>query len=64
LSRVISDSLAFLKSTIEICAEIIDFQIRKVRIAVNLSKNLQFLIAIFTISTKLIAQTAIFNQSP
>jgi len=64
LSREISDSLASLKTTIEICAEIIDFQIRKVRISVNLSKNLQFLIAIFTISTKLIAQTAIFNQSP
>jgi len=64
LSREISDSLAFLKSTIEICAEIIDLQIRKVRIAVNLSKNLQFLIAIPKNSTKLISQTAIFNQSP
>jgi len=64
LSREISDSLASLKTTIEICAEIIDFQIRKVRISVNLSKNLQFLIAISTIHTKLISQTAIFNQSP
>jgi len=49
---------------IEICAEKIDFQIRKVRPTVNLSKNLQFLIAISTIHTKLISQTAIFNQSP
>jgi hypothetical protein len=64
LSRVISDSLASLKSMIEICAEKIDFQIKKVRPTVNLSKNLQFLIAISTIHTKLISQTAIFNQSP
>jgi N-methylhydantoinase B/oxoprolinase/acetone carboxylase alpha subunit len=61
---VISDSLASLKSMIEVCAEKIDFQIRKARIAVNLSENLQFLIAISTNHTKLIAQTAIFNQSP
>jgi len=49
---------------IEICAEKIDFQIKKVRLTVNLSKNLQFLIAISKNSTKLISQTVIFIQSP